>query len=128
MKKLFILFAVTLTTSVFAADVAPEKVTACSEARFQDAQYIKDCIESNASAEKISACVSVGYTEDSFLNQCISLTRATPSKIAACLTVGYQDPYNFNDCLSTNAELFKISACASLGMSEESINKCIKKI
>lgn len=128
MKKMFILFALTLTTSVFAADLTPEKIIACSEAHFLDANYYNDCISSNASAEKISACASVGYLEDSYLNQCISLTRATPSKIAACLTVGYQDPINLNDCLATNAELFKISACASLGMDEESINKCIKKI
>lgn len=128
MQKNFILLAMTLTTSLFAADPTPEKVAACSAINFKNSNSINECISSNAVPEKVSACASVGYAEDIHLLQCLYFTRATPSKIAACLDVGYKNVDNFNDCLSINAEIFKISACASLGMSEENINKCIRKI
>ncbi len=51
MQKLFILFALTLTTSVLAGDVTPEKIEACKAANFQSAEYINDCVGSNANVE-----------------------------------------------------------------------------
>lgn len=106
----------------------PERIEACRAANFQNAEFINDCVSGNASVEKINACAAIGYTEDSYLNQCLAFSRATPAKIQACSDAGFEDQDNLNECLSTNAELFKISACGSLGLREKDIILCMKRI
>lgn len=128
MKKLFILLALSLSASIMAAEATPEKIEACKAANFKDSSLIKDCVENSASVEKVSACSEVGYTEDYYLNQCINLNRATPAKIKTCVEAGFTDQNNLNDCLAINAELFKISACSSLGLQEKDILICIRRI
>lgn len=128
MKKIFILIALTFSASTFASEVTPEKIEACRTARFNNADFINECLNNNASVEKINACAAIGYTDDSYLTQCFTFTRATPDKIQACSDVGFLDQENLNECLSTNAELFKISACGSLGLREKDIILCMKRI
>ena len=128
MKQIFILIALTFSASTFAAEFTPEKIEACRAADFDNADFINECLNNNASVEKINACAAVGYTEDTYLNQCLAFTRATPDKIKACSDAGFLDQENLNECLSTNAELFKISACGSLGLKEKDIILCMKRI
>jgi hypothetical protein len=103
MKKILILIALSLSTSVFADSAA---IVACYQAGFSTTDAVNKCIYSGAEASTIKTCIEVGFNRASDLNECIG-SKQSVARIRSCSLSGIETASAMNRCIKRTTLRFE---------------------